>query len=396
MRDDRARRVSIALIVVAQSTQGLAFGGIALFLPLIRDDIAMTFSQAGSLAVAASLIYSFMQIPSGYLADRFGAKRLFLLGLLGLNAVSLLLAVIDTYELLVVNQLVSGFFRSLVFAPGLVLITAHFRPDRRASAMGLYIAGGFSSNIVLNLLGPVLVDPLGWRALFVIFSAAGIGFSLLYWKIGGPGPVPHSKANRPRVRELVRLLRYRVMWLTGVVQFVRLGVTQGLRFWLPSYIVLEKGFPLEIAGLVVAIGSAVTAPSNYVGGYISDRLQRPLLIVGTSLSVLAVTFVLLVVADDLLVIIAVVAVQSLFIQAYFGPLFEIPLRELGSKAAGTVTGFGNFWANIGALVFSYLIGVSKDQTGSFDLGFYSLGAACLVALVATVALTRLAPVVRPR
>ncbi|BCB91270.1 hypothetical protein Psuf_085830 [Phytohabitans suffuscus] len=67
-----SRRVRIGLILVAQSTQNLTIGAIALFLPLIRDDIQMSFSQAGSLAVAATLVYAFMQIPAGYLGDRFG------------------------------------------------------------------------------------------------------------------------------------------------------------------------------------------------------------------------------------------------------------------------------------------------------------------------------------
>ena len=81
------RKLSIGLIVACQSTQAIAFGVIALFLPLIREDIDLTFSQAGMLAVASTLTYAVMQIPSGYLADRFGPRRLFVVGLLGTNAI---------------------------------------------------------------------------------------------------------------------------------------------------------------------------------------------------------------------------------------------------------------------------------------------------------------------
>lgn len=386
-----ARPATIALIIIAQSTQNLAFSGIALFLPLIRQDIEMTFAQAGSLAVSASVVYTVMQVPSGYLGDRFGAKRLFLIGLLGLNAMSFLLAVLDTYHALVVNQAISGFFRALVFAPGLLLITAQFSTGRRATAMGLYVAGGFSSIIVLNLLGPVLVEPLGWRTLFVIFSAAGVAVVLLYWWVSEPGPAPESGASRPTVGELVRLLRHRIMWLASLVQFVRLAVVQSLRFWLPTYLVTDKGFSLQVAGLVVALGAAVTVPSNFIGGYLSDLRQQPLLIIGTSLSILAASFVLLVTSDSLLVLIAVVALQSVFVQAYFGSLFEVPIQHLGERGAGTVNGFGNFWANVGGLVFTYVLGVTKDVTGSFSFGWYSLAAMCVIGLVATLLMRRVKP-----
>lgn len=346
----------------------------------------MTFSQAGSLAVAALVTYTAMQVPAGFLGDRFGAKRLFTIGLLGINVTALLLAVLDTYAALVVTQAVSGVFRALVFAPGLVLITAQFAPSRRATAMGLYVAGGFASTIVLNLFGPLLVEPLGWRGLFALFAAVGLALVLLYWWIGDAGTVQARTSTRLAVGDVARLLRDRVVWLASVVQFVRLAVAQTLRFWLPVYLLADKGLPLQVVGLVVALGAAVTAPSNFLGGYVSDRRGQPLLIIGTSLTVLAASFVLLVTSTSLPVIIAVVVLQSVFVQAYFGSLFEVPIQHLGEDGAGTVNGFGNFWANVGGLLFTYLLGVVKDATGSFDLGWYSLGVICVVGLVATLLL----------
>ena len=384
------RKLTIGLIVACQSTQALAFGGIALFLPLIREDIGISFSQAGTLAVASTLTYALMQIPSGFLADRFGARRLFVIGLLGTNAMSMMFAVLVTYEWLLVNQAISGVFRSLVFAPGLVLITSYFAPDRQATAMGLYVAGGFSSNIVLSLLGPVLVGPLGWRLLFIISSAIAIATVLIYWRIGEPAPRATGKGPL-ELAALLQLVRHPVLWAAGVVQFVRLALVQSVRFWLPTFLVVDRGFSLQVAGLVVAVGAAATAPANFIGGYVSDRLQRPLLVVATSLAVLSTTCVLLVTVPSLPLIVAVVAVQSVFIQVYFGPLFEVPIRYLGTRSAGSISGFSNFCANLGGLTFAYTLGAVKDATDSFAIGFYSLAGMCAVALLATWYLARLDP-----
>jgi nitrate/nitrite transporter NarK len=384
------RKGSIALIVLCQSTQALAFGAIALFLPLIREDVDMTFSEAGTLSVASTLTYAAMQIPSGYLADRFGARKLFVLGLLGTNAMSFLFAVLHSYELLLINQAVSGFFRSLVFAPGLLLISSHFAADRRATAMGLYVAGGFSSNVVLSLVGPLLVGPLGWRMLFMMSSAIAVAIVLLYWRVGAHSP-PAPNKSPVRIGDLATLLRHRVIWVAGVIQFVRLALVQAIRFWLPTFLVVDRGFSLQLAGVVVAVGAAVTAPANIVGGYVSDRLQRPLLVIGTSLAALGASCILLVTVDGVAMILLVVAVQSVFIQVYFGPLFEVPIRLLGSESAGSINGFSNFCANVGGLTFAYAFGAVKDTTGSFEVGFFALAGMCAVALSATWMLSRMAP-----
>lgn len=370
-----------ALIVLCQSTQALAYGGIGLFLPLIRRDIGFTFTEAGTLAGAMTLVYACMQIPSGYLADRFGAKRLFLTGLVGTNVLAFTLAQLHQYWLVVANQMLAGFFRSLVFAPGLLLISAVFPPHRRATAMGLYVAGGFSSNVFLNALGPVLVGPFGWRVLFMAFSVAGFVLLALYWRIGPPGP-RGSGREQISPRHALKLLRSPFMWMIGGIQYVRLAVVTGLAFWLPT-IVIDKGYTLQVAGLMVALSAALTVPSNFLGGYISDRLGKPLLVIGASLSVLAVTTLLLARVNMLVALLAVIAVNGFFVQFYFGPLFAVPIQVLGPKTAGLASGFGNFLANLGGFTFAYAMGAIRDATGSFADGMYALAALCVVGVLLT-------------
>ncbi|WP_285548562.1 MFS transporter [Actinoplanes regularis] len=378
------RRAIVTLLVVCQSTQALIFGGIALFLPLIRADLGLTFTQAGTLAAASNLSYALMQVPSGFLADRFSPRTLFLTGLLGTNLLAAAFAVLTSYQLLLVNQACAGVFRALVFAPGLLLISEEFPSDRRATAMGLYVAGGFSSNILLSSTGPLLVEPLGWRLLFGLFAATGLLTLALYrWATGPVAPKP--PADDPvRLADLAGLLRHRIVWLTGVIQFTRLAVAQGFTFWLPTWLVVDRGQSLTTAGLVAALGAAVTAPANYLGGYLSDRLGRPLLVIGGSLTILTAGLALLTYVPGIPAVLVVIALISLVVQVYFGPLFALPIAVLGTRRAGLLSGFGNFCANLGGFAFVYALGAVKDTTGSFRAGFLSLSALCVVALVAAV------------
>lgn len=381
--DTTRRRPVITLLVVCQSSIGLIFGGIGLFLPLIRTDLGIGFTEAGTIAAVSNLTYALMQIPSGYLADRFPPRRLFIIGMLGLNILSALFAVLESYPLLLIDQALAGIFRALVFMPGLLLMTDLFPPGRRATAMGLYVVGGFSSNILLSAVGPALVGPLGWRLLFVLFAGFGLLALLLYRHLAGPGE--RKPAGAPvRFRELPGLLRQRIVQLTGIIQFTRLSVAQGFTFWLPSYLVVDRGQSLATAGLVAAVASAISAPVNYLGGYLSDRINRPLLVIGGSLGVLTVGLGLLTYAPGIWGVLGVVALISVAIQIYFGPLFALPLQVLGDRNAGLISGVGNFWANLGGFAFVYTLGAVKDATGSFRAGFLSLSVLCVIALIATV------------
>lgn len=376
------RRGTVALLVVCQSCQSLVVGGIALFLPLIRAELAISFAQAGALAAAASFSYALMQLPSGYLADRFTPRRLFLIGLLGTNVLAFLFATLSTYPLLLVVQGLSGVFRALVFAPGMLLISDQFPANRRATALGLFVAGGFSSTVVLNLLGPVLVEPLGWRALFAIFAAAGLVLAALYRRAGDQRP-RRPAGTRVRPADLTALLRERIVLVTGLIQFVRLAVAQGCTFWLPTYLVADHDYSLAAAGLVAAVGAALTAPANFLGGYLSDRLGRPDTVIRVSLGVLFVTVSLLAVVSGRVALLVVIGVGSLFVQVYFGPLFAVPVARLGTRAAGVLSGFGNLCANLGGFACAYGLGAIRDATGSFRAGYLTLAALCLLALVAT-------------
>ena len=75
-------------------------------------------------------------------------------------------------------MLLAGAFRSLLFAPGLSLLASWFPPERRATAMSLYMVGGFTGTILLSLIGPVLATRFGWRAAFIGFALVGVAAAL--------------------------------------------------------------------------------------------------------------------------------------------------------------------------------------------------------------------------
>lgn len=384
----RDRITTVSLTVLCQSFQALSVGGIALLLPIIRKDLGLSFTQGGSLAAATTLVYALMQIPAGYLSDRFSPKRLFTIGILGSTILSLTFGLVTNYWQALANQTLSGFFRSLLFTPGMVLLTGWFPPDRRATATGLYLIGGYSGSVIFNLVGPLLVSRFDWRFAFISIASVGIIAILFLMRFGKDAPATRER-QRGNMLEPFRLFGNKFMWVCGGIQYIRFGVVQGITYWLPSLLINEKGLSLQLAGLITAIQVVLMSPSNIVGGYISDRLKNPILVIGGSLTVLGITTGLLITANNLILVIALIFANAIFLQMYFGPLFSVPVEILGVRKAGISSGFSNFFANIGGFSATYLLGALKDATGAFKPGFFAICGACFVGLGLTFILARM-------
>lgn len=384
----RDRIITLGILVLCMCYHALSQGTISLLLPVIRDDLGLTFTQAGSISAVALLTYACMQVPAGFLADRMSTKKIFSIGILGTTILFLTFGLITRYWQGVANEALAGILRALVFAPGMILITSWFSPNRRATAMGLYLIGTYGGIMIMNLAGPHMVEAFDWRFPFLSFSIIGIAAALIYIKFGKVTPQMQRK-SKTSLSDIVPLIRSKIMWLCGVIQFIRLAIMQGISFWLPSFLIEDRGLSLQVTGLIIALRYILLGPSNIIGGYMADRLKNPTLVIGISVVILGITAALLAHIQNIALLIVVITVNSLFVQLYFGPLFSIPIEHLGTHTQGTATGLSNFFACLGAFVFVYLLGYLKDITASFATGFYSIALLCVVSLIATLVLSRI-------
>lgn len=382
-----ARR-TVALLVLCQAVHFLTFSGIALLLPLIREDLGLTFAQAGMLSAAATASYALSQIPAGYMSDRFGPKHLFFIGLMGWSVLSVSLGLIHWFWVAVFNQFLAGVFRALLFAPGIALLSSWFPPDRRATAMGLFPFGTLVGTSVVALAAPLLVELLGWRPTFISFAVIGILTALVFGKFAKERP-RGAAGERVSLRDALGVFRHPIMWVCSALQFVRFTVGTAFIVWLPSLLHTDRALSLQVSGFVVAMSAAFSAPANWLGGYVSDRLRNPPLVIGASLAVLACTCTLIVTVEPVWALLVVIAVNSIFVQFYFGPLFLVPVEVLGQRMAGSATGFANLFANIGAFTSAFGLGVVKDKAGTFSAGFLALAVLCVIGVFLSIALARM-------
>jgi EmrB/QacA subfamily drug resistance transporter len=118
---------------------------------------------AGYLAVLSALL-----ILSGALADFYGRRRIFAIGLTGFGISSLLCGIAPSLELLVLFRLVQGAAGALLVPGSLSIITATFDGQARAKAFGTWAASTSALSLFGQPIGGLLVDTLSWRAAFLI------------------------------------------------------------------------------------------------------------------------------------------------------------------------------------------------------------------------------------
>jgi MFS family permease len=328
---NKGRLRTLLLTTLCLTVQAVPLAGLPLLLPLIRQDLGFTYAQAGILGSANMLVYAMMQIPGGYLSDRYSPRKMVVIGALGMMGLSLLLAIVNQYWQLLVLEFLWGFFGSFIFSPAMSLFIRWFSAERRSFATSLPVVGAGLGILAVNLLFPLIVNRTdSWRPPFVIFGAVGIifAFALLIWGRDVKSKGLPAQFNLALIREV---FRYQQVLICYGLQFIRFAVVQGIIFWLPSLLVNEKQFSLQLAGVVIAVQSIVTASSNIFGGYLADRSKKSILIIATSMIMLVITTVLLVALDPWGLVIAAVMVNAVFLQAYFGPLFTLVIEVLGPE-----------------------------------------------------------------
>src|SRR5687768_17074883 len=165
------------VLAVAVLGSGLAFldGTVVnVALPEIGRDLDASTSSLqwilnGYLLTLASLI-----LLGGSLGDRYGRRRIFVVGTGIFTAASLLCAIAPNAEMLIGARLLQGIGGALLTPGSLAMIESSFRPGDRAAAIGAWSGLGGVAAALGPLLGGYLVDAVSWRAIFLINIPLGI------------------------------------------------------------------------------------------------------------------------------------------------------------------------------------------------------------------------------
>jgi EmrB/QacA subfamily drug resistance transporter len=137
-------------------------------LPTMQHDLTTTFGTMQWVANGYMLTLASLILLGGAAGDRFGRRRIFIIGLVGFAAASLACGLAPSATWLVAARLAQGVAAALLTPASLAIIGATYSGEARGPAIGTWAAAGALTTALGPPLGGWLIDVVGWRAIFFI------------------------------------------------------------------------------------------------------------------------------------------------------------------------------------------------------------------------------------
>jgi MFS family permease len=387
----------------------------------VRADLALTMQQTGDAIAAFFLTYALFQVPSGWLAQRWGAKRALVLFTAGWSVAVGLTAFARGLPGLLAGRLALGALQAGVFPCATLILAVWYPASRRGVATALLNSFMLIGGALGSALTGLLLGPLGWRWLFALYAVPGLLWALWFalWFRSRPedhpgvndaelaviadNPVgqvfnlshperqvenlPHEKARAP-IPWGVILLNISLL-MVYAQQFCRAGASRFFDTWLPTYLQEGRGESVEAAGVLASLPQWLAVVGGVVGGALSDwvlvrtgsrRAARKGVAVG---SLLAGTLCYLAayysadvrVANGLLSL-------GYFLVTFASPCAYALTMDMGGRHLGIVFGVMNMAGNLGAMAFTWVFPRLKAWSGGWDAPLALFAALNLIAAAA--------------
>jgi EmrB/QacA subfamily drug resistance transporter len=231
---------SLAAFMVFLDTQVLfvAFDDLRATWPDVSFPTMSWTLSAYTIALAAALV------PSGRLADRFGRKRTFMVGLVAFTLASALCAVATSPGLLVAFRVLQALGAAALVPASLAVVLSVFPSEKVPVAVAIWGAIAALAAAVGPTLGALLVDAWSWRAVFLANLPVGAAALALAWR-----RVPESReAQHARFPDPVGILL-----LAGALSLLALGIVQSDQWHWGS----ARTIGVLVGGVVVLVAFVV-------------------------------------------------------------------------------------------------------------------------------------------
>jgi ACS family glucarate transporter-like MFS transporter len=374
--------------------------------PSIEHDFHLDHIQLGWVFSAWVLGYALFQAPSGRLADRFGPRKILLLGTVWWAVFTALTAlapanIAGSLAILVLVRFLLGVGESIVYPASNRLVAAWIPSHERGLANGLIFAGvGLGAAVTPPLIAYIIYH-YGWRWSLSACGLIGLVIGGLWFLIArdepeqhpwaSPKEVSYISAGLPNVEKQslpwLTILGSRNVWVVTASYFGFGYVAYIFFTWFFTYLSTVRGLNLKASAGYAMLPFAAMAVCSSIGGWISDRLTKAYgkrvgrCFTACAATVLAAVFVAVGthVADARLasVVLAGGAGALYLSQSAFWSVSS----DIGGRSAGSVSGVMNMGGQLGGATTASLTPFVAKHFG-WEMSFWVAAGFCFIGALA--------------
>ncbi len=394
-------RARYTMLAFALGTMALAYidrVAISLSSSSIQRDLALSDKQLGYAFSAFTLAYALFEVPSGWLADRFGARRMMTRIVLWWSAWTVATSAAVGFRSLVAVRFLFGMGEAGVL-PTLTSAFRRWLPAReRGRAFGLTVAAAALGSAISQPIVGAMLERLSWRQVFVMFGGLGAAWALAWYAWMRDDPREHAAANAAEIAEIGppaqeahaavpwrRFLRSRNLVVICAMYFCAIYGWYFFMTWLPQYLERARGFDLRQTSLLAALPWLAIAAGCFFGGLISDALVRTrgLRFGLRAPGIVGLPIAAIMIVGAILTPSAALATGFLTAAAGFAALGIASAWStclaIGGRHGGVVSGAMNMFGNLGGAMSPIVFGQSLERDWGWNVPLASVAVLYLVS-----------------
>jgi MFS transporter, ACS family, D-galactonate transporter len=381
---------------------------VALTLPDFIQSFHLSDVDRGTLNSAFFWAYAALQIPAGWVVDRYGVKWPYALSFLFWCLASAGTVFTRSVAQLTALRVILGVGESVVAPASYKWIRFNFAEKERGLAIGLYMAGTKIGPAIGPPLAVWLIVQYGWRMMFLILGLGGLVW-LVPWIV-----LVQNDAHRPVKVEsrgaaaapirFGRLMASPVVWGTIIGTFCYMYFVYFCMTWMPAYFVEQRHQSLAKMGLYTFFSFAGMAVMAVLGGWAADWMIRrggnPITVrkwFTIAGFVIACTELIGARASSLTMAVTFAIISLSGLGLATANYWAITQTLFPAAAIGRMAGVQNCAASVAGIVAPIVTGWLKQRTGSYEAPMNAIWIVLVVGILAYLTLVRekYAPVVAP-
>lgn len=350
------------------------WGLISALAPKFTEIYNLSATEKSILIAIPVLLGSIGRLPAGMLADRFGGRNVFSALLLFSAIPAILVGFSTSYTQLILMGLFLG-LAGTTFSVGVGFTSKWFPPEKQGFALGVYGMGNIGQSIAV-FGAPVLTAWFGaWQPVFYIFAAISLVWGVVFYLFARDAAA--TAKPKTLAENLAVLKGSKIAWVLSLFYFLTFGGFVAFAIYLPTLLRdLYQLSPTD-AGARTAGFVLLATLMRPLGGVLADKIGGAKVLLFVFAAIAAFSLLLGLPSITSFTVGALGGAAALGLGN--GAVFKL-VPEYFPKETGTVTGLVGAFGGLGGFFPPLVLGVVKDSTGSYTLGFVFLTASAVMCL----------------